>query len=129
MEPTPEELEAIEAELASLDIDSASELSLEDVIGEQSAIGADTRQETVGIGNHTEGAMSTEEVVGDEAVGGTVIMPEQDVVDDLGRAVGLEMDDRAFLRTTDILDERDDRRWELEPTSSEDYSDRRNEEA
>lgn len=65
------------------------------------------------------------EMVGDEAVGGTVTTPDQDIVDALGVAVGLEMDDRVFLRTTDILNERDDRRWELDPKSSEDYSDRR----
>jgi hypothetical protein len=66
--------------------------------------------------------------VGDEAVGGTANTPDMDVVDELGAAVGLEMDDRAFLRTNEILEERDARRWELEPTSSEDYDDRRDEE-
>lgn len=65
--------------------------------------------------------------IGEEEVGGTVATPDQDVVDELGAAVGLEMDDRAFLRTTEILEQRDDRRWELDPTSSEDYSDRRTE--
>ena len=65
---------------------------------------------------------------GDESVGGTVATPDMDVVDELGAAVGLEMNDRSFLRTNDILEERDARRWELEPTSSEDYADRRDEE-
>jgi hypothetical protein len=65
------------------------------------------------------------EMVGDEAVGGTVATPDQDIVDDLGKAVGLEYDDRSFLRTNDILGERDDARWELDPSSSEDYQDRR----
>jgi Family of unknown function (DUF6335) len=64
------------------------------------------------------------EADGDESVGGTVSTPDMDIVDDLGKAVGLEMDDQAFLRTNEILEQRDDRRWELEPTSSEDYSDR-----
>lgn len=63
--------------------------------------------------------------VGDESVGGTVATPDQDIVDELGAAVGLEMDDKAFLRTTEILEERDDRRWDLDPESSEDYGDRR----
>ncbi len=61
------------------------------------------------------------DAVGDEAVGGTAPTPDQDIVDDLGKAVGLEMSDRAFLRTTEILEDRDDRRWELDPMSSEDY--------
>ncbi len=65
--------------------------------------------------------------VGDEAVGGTAPTPDMDIVDDLGKAVGLEMDDRVFLRTNDILEERDDRRWEMDPSSAEDYGDRRSE--
>ncbi len=62
--------------------------------------------------------------VGEEAVGGTVATPDQNVTEELGAAVGLEMDDRAFLRTNDILEQRDDERWELDPTSSEDYQER-----
>lgn len=61
------------------------------------------------------------DAVGDEAVGGTVSTPDQDLVDELGKAVGLEMSDRAFLRTTEILEERDAHRWEDDPMSSEDY--------
>jgi len=64
-------------------------------------------------------------VVGDEAVGGTAPTPDQDLVDEIGAAVGLETDDRSFLRTNDRLGERDDRRWELDPKSSEDYQNRR----
>lgn len=63
--------------------------------------------------------------VGDESVGGTVDTPDQDVVEELAAAVGLQTDDRSFLRTNDMLEERDDRRWELDPKSSEDYTDRR----
>ncbi|MBW4635130.1 MAG: hypothetical protein KME30_25505 [Iphinoe sp. HA4291-MV1] len=63
--------------------------------------------------------------VGDEAVGGTVPTPDQDIVDELGAAVGMEMDDKAFLRTTDIFEQRDDSRWELDPKSSQDYEQRK----
>lgn len=62
---------------------------------------------------------------GDESVGGTAPTPAMDIVDNLGRAVGLEMDDANFLHTNDILEQRDGRRWELEPRSSEDYEERR----
>ncbi|AFY48514.1 hypothetical protein Nos7524_2681 [Nostoc sp. PCC 7524] len=65
------------------------------------------------------------DTVGDEAVGGTAPTPDQNVTEDIEKAVGLEMDDRAFLRTNDILEQRDDRRWELDPKSSEDYEERR----
>lgn len=64
-------------------------------------------------------------MVGDEVVGGTASTPDQDIVDEVGAAVGLEMDDFAFLRTNEILEQRDDRRWELDPLSSEDYQDRK----
>jgi Family of unknown function (DUF6335) len=57
--------------------------------------------------------------VGDEAVGGTAPTPDMDVVDELGSAVGLEMPDQAFLRTSEILEQRDNRRWELDPDSAE----------
>lgn len=68
------------------------------------------------------------ETVGDEAPGGTAPTPDQNVTEDIEAAVGLPMDDFAFLRTQDILEERDDRRWELDPMSSEDYGERRNDE-
>lgn len=76
-------------------------------------------------GGDIDAAWEQAATVGDEAVGGTVATPDQDIVDEIGAAVGLEMDDYAFLRTNEILEERDDRRWELEPTSSEDYQERR----
>jgi hypothetical protein len=65
------------------------------------------------------------EAVGDEAVGGTVSTPDQDIVDEVAAAVGLELDDRTDVRISAILEDRDDRRWELDPKSSEDYQDRR----
>ena len=76
-------------------------------------------------GGDVDAAWEQAAVVGDEAVGGTAPTPDQDIVDEIGAAVGLEMDDQAFLRTNDILEERDDRRWELDPMSSEDYQQRR----
>lgn len=65
------------------------------------------------------------EVDGEEAVGGTTPTPDQNVTEYIEKAVGLEMDDHAFLRTNDILEQRDDQRYELDPTSSEDYQERR----
>ncbi|HLO87848.1 MAG TPA: DUF6335 family protein [Nostocaceae cyanobacterium] len=66
-----------------------------------------------------------QETVGDEAVGGTAAVPEQNVTEELEAAVGLEMSDYAFLHTNEILEHRDDARWELDPMSSEDYSERK----
>jgi hypothetical protein len=52
---------------------------------------------------------------GDEAVGGSVATPDQDVVDELGRALGVEQASDAPVRTSDeILKSRDRFRWHLE---------------
>ncbi|MEP0853888.1 MULTISPECIES: DUF6335 family protein [Cyanophyceae] len=61
------------------------------------------------------------EAVGDEAVGGTVATPDQNVVQELGVAVGLDYDDGVSLQTNEILESRDAGRWELDPMSAEDY--------
>lgn len=63
-------------------------------------------------------------MVGDEAPGGDNPTPDQDIVDEIGRAVGLEYQDTEELGGEGKLEERDRRRWELDPASSEDYKDR-----
>jgi flagellar capping protein FliD len=78
-------------------------------------------------GDDLDAAWSQAEVAGEEAVGGTAPTPDQDLVDRLGAAVGLEMDDKAPLGTEKTLELRDAKRWELEPKSSEDYQERREE--
>ena len=65
---------------------------------------------------------------GDETVGGSSPTPDQDVVDELGEAVGLTYEDNEPLHTTEKVEERDRHRWELDPASSEDYNDRVNRE-
>jgi hypothetical protein len=58
---------------------------------------------------------------GEETVGGSSPTPDQDVVDNLGEAVGLIYEDNEPLDTEEKLAKRDDRRWELDPASSEGY--------
>jgi hypothetical protein len=65
------------------------------------------------------------DAVGDEAVGGSSPTPDQSVTEEIAAAVGVEINDATFLGTNEMLEQRDDRRWELDPTSSEDYSDRK----
>jgi hypothetical protein len=62
--------------------------------------------------------------VGDEAPGGDNPTPDQDVVEDIGRALGVEYQDNEELKSTDKISERDKHRWELDPASSDDYRDR-----
>ncbi|HEY0874529.1 MAG TPA: DUF6335 family protein [Vicinamibacterales bacterium] len=62
--------------------------------------------------------------VGDEAPGGDNPTPDQDRVDDIGRALGVEYQDNEELKGADKIAERDKHRWELDPASSDDYRDR-----
>jgi hypothetical protein len=62
--------------------------------------------------------------VGDEAPGGDNPTPDQDIVDDIGRAVGVEYEDNEELKSEKKIADRDRKRWELDPASSEDYNDR-----
>jgi len=62
--------------------------------------------------------------VGDEAPGGDNPTPDQDRVDDIGRALGIEYQDNEELKAADKIIERDRHRWELDPASAEDYKER-----
>ena len=64
------------------------------------------------------------EFVGDEAPGGDQPTPDQDVVDEIGRAIGIEYEDTEELKSVEKIAERDRHRWELDPASSEDYEER-----
>lgn len=75
-------------------------------------------------GNDVDANYEDAETVGEEAVGGEAPTPDQDIVEDLAAAVGIQTDDRSFLRTNDMLEERDNHRWELDPMSAEGYRDR-----
>jgi hypothetical protein len=63
------------------------------------------------------------DVSGEETVGGTTPTPDQDIVDELGQALGITYEDDEPLRTEEKLRERDRNRWELDPESSEDSED------
>jgi Family of unknown function (DUF6335) len=57
---------------------------------------------------------------GEEAVGGSAPTPDQDVVDEIGRALGIEPDiDAQVTVSADILDARDRSYWQLEREAAE----------
>jgi hypothetical protein len=62
---------------------------------------------------------------GDETPGGDNPTPDQEVVDDIGKALGVTYQDDEELKASDKVVERDKHRWELDPASSEDYKDRK----
>jgi hypothetical protein len=72
-------------------------------------------------GGDVDAAWQEAEAGGDEAVGGSVATPDQDVVDEIGRAVGLEFQDNEELRApAEVLEKRDRHRWELDRRSADD---------
>ena len=62
--------------------------------------------------------------VGDEAPGGDNPTPDQDIVDDIGKAIGVVYEDNEELKGEKKISDRDKRRWELDPASSDDYDER-----
>jgi len=92
--------------------------------------GAEDRGRTVGllqdlVEHHETGPAATAgdldadwqraESSGEEAVGGSVSTPDQDVVDEIGHALGVEQPPQAPVRSSEeILEDRDRRYWELE---------------
>ena len=58
---------------------------------------------------------------GDEAPGGDNPTPDQDVVDEIGEALGVQYDDDEELKGAAKIEERDKHRWELDPASKDDF--------
>ena len=61
---------------------------------------------------------------GDEAPGGDNPSPDLEVVDDIGRALGVQYEDTEELKGSEKIIERDKHRWEYDPASAEDYKER-----
>jgi hypothetical protein len=60
---------------------------------------------------------------GDEAPGGDNPTPDQDVVDEIGEALGVNYDDGEELKGAAKIEDRDKHRWELDPASKDDFED------
>ena len=74
-------------------------------------------------GGDIDAAWQDANVAGDEAVGGSVSTPDQDVVDELGEAAGLTYEDDEPLNSDKKVLDRDRNRWELNPASALDQND------
>lgn len=61
---------------------------------------------------------------GEESAGGSSPSPDQNDVSQIGKAMGIEYADDEELKLGEKEEDRDKRRWELDPASSEDYLDR-----
>lgn len=74
-------------------------------------------------GNDVDAAWIYADQAGEEGVGGSVPTPDQDVVEELGEALGIVYNDGEPLATEEKLDARDQQRWELDPASQDDRDD------
>jgi hypothetical protein len=61
---------------------------------------------------------------GTETPGASNPTPDQDLVDEIGKAAGVTYQDNEPLKFGEKTAERDRARWELNPASSEDYGER-----
>jgi hypothetical protein len=61
---------------------------------------------------------------GEETPGGDMPTPDHDVVEEIGRALGVEYEDAEELKGAEKIENRDRHRWEYDPASAEDYKDR-----
>ncbi len=110
----------------SIDRESQEKSEIENEIAEQSAAPIavpvhDHNQSSPVLSGGDVDADWDDDSVGEESVGGGNPTPDQSVVEDLGRAMGLIYEDGEPLRTEEKLRKRDDDRWELDPASAEDF--------
>ncbi|HEX2831871.1 MAG TPA: DUF6335 family protein [Thermoanaerobaculia bacterium] len=61
---------------------------------------------------------------GDESAVSSMPTPDNNVVDEIGAAMGVSYQDSEELKVGEKERSRDKRRWELDPASSDDYQDR-----
>jgi hypothetical protein len=71
-------------------------------------------------GGDIDAAWEDSEVSGEESVGGTTPTPDQDMVDEIGKAAGLNYRDGEPLDSDKKILDRDRNRWELNPESADD---------
>jgi hypothetical protein len=64
--------------------------------------------------------------LGDETGDESSPRPDQNVVSEMGEETGVIYGEGEPLHTTEKVKERDRKRWELDPASSEDFSQRSN---
>ena len=64
---------------------------------------------------------------GTETPGGSEPAPDQDLVDEIGKAAGVTYQDDEPLNFDEKIAAHDEARWELNPASSEDFEERQSE--
>jgi len=114
-----------DATRVAIDVDALEVLESTQTLAEDKPGGntVDRERGTILTGGDVDAAWD-EVDVGEETVGGSTPTPDQDVVDDLGRAAGVTYSDTEPLRPEEKERERDEKRWEMDPASAPDYQER-----
>lgn len=79
-------------------------------------------------GGDVDAAWDDSIVAGEESVGGSAPTPDQDIVDELGKAAGITYRDDEPLDSDKKILDRDRHRWELNPESADDDEEEEDEE-
>lgn len=116
--------ETVEAPPSSLDMDRSASAVRSGRRHLQDSINEHTETSPAITGGDVDADWQEAYAVGDEAPGGDNPTPDQDRVDDIGKALGVTYEDNEELKASDKIAERDKHRWELDPASSDDYKDR-----
>ena len=109
---------------SSLDMDRHASAARSGRLHMQDALEDHTETSPAMTGGDVDADWEDAYAVGDEAPGGDNPTPDQDRVEDIGRALGVTYDDNEELKGADKITERDKHRWELDPASSDDYRER-----
>jgi hypothetical protein len=73
---------------------------------------------------HDKTVFSDPTAIGETFLGNAPAQDAQDVVEDIGQAAGITYEEGEPLRVGEKDGQRDAHRWELDPASAEDYSER-----
>lgn len=116
--------ESIQGPPSSLDMDRNASAARSGRRHMQDALEEHTETSPALTGGDVDANWEDAYAVGDEAPGGDNPTPDQDRVDDIGKALGVTYEDNEELKASDKIAERDKHRWELDPASSDDYKER-----
>jgi len=84
----------------------------------------DPLADPVVTGGDVDAQFESAQFSGDESAVSSMPTPDQNDVDNIGRAMGVTYQEGEELKVGEKEESRDEHRWELDPASSEDYQDR-----
>jgi hypothetical protein len=110
---------------SSLDISHGRPLGLRQAVSDEEPHTLGAEKDPALVAGDVDVDWNSAYSVGDEAPGGDNPTPDQDVVELIGRSLGVEYEDNEELEGGEEIVARDRKRWELDPASSEDWRQRR----